>query len=334
MEKDLIKLCIDTANRKVKNYSTEEASGMIRKAFIDLMGTDEPNFRTLRSHAPQAYAILEQVLEIVMVDGWRNNPFFQQFVEMKILPEGDQNSFYVPDRTMLVISEISRGSWSLRRQRLDKGVNFSVPTKAYGAKIYEEFRRFISGRIDFGELIEKVRLANNHEIASQIYASFITSGDYLPSAFTGTGSFDNSTLGEIVSHVKAANGNAPITIAGTLPALSNIVDGYTSAWVSEEMKEQHNRSGIIQSWRGHPLFEIPQIHAPNTFDFVVNDDILMVLPSNARPVKLVFEGNSMIKENLDPTTNEDQTLEHSFITFWGLAVVFNLYYGVYDLASS
>jgi len=334
MSKDLIKLCIDTANNKVQTYSQDQGSEMIRKAFIELMGTATPDARTLRRNAQEVFAILEEVLEIVIVDGWRNNPFFQQFVETKNIPEGDQNSFYVPDRTMLVISEISRGNWSLRRQRLDKGQNFSVPTKAYGAKVYEEFRRFIAGRIDWPALVAKIRQALDHQIASQIYATFVSSGDYLPSAFTATGSYDQGTLGEIIAHVRAANNNAGVTIAGTLNALSNIVDGYSTTWISEEMKEQHNRSGMIQNWRGYPLFEIPQIHAPNTFDFVVTDDILMVLPGDVKPVKFVFEGQSMIKETADPTTNEDMTIEHTFLTSFGVAVIFNRYYGVYDIAAS
>ena len=333
MKNDLIKLCIDAKKNTVEKYSREKTSDAIRQAFIELMGTDTPDFRKIRRHKPEIFEIIEITLEQATVDGWETNPFFQQFVEVKNLAAGDTNSFYVEDKSMLVISEVARGTWNLRRQKLNVGQNFTVPVKTYGAKVYTDFRRFIAGRIDWPEFVAKIQDALNHVIASQIYAAFMSSGDYLPAAFTATGSYAEANLLEIVSHVKAANGQAPITIAGTLSALSNVSDNVSTNWLSEEMKEQMNKQGMIQYWRSYPLFEIPQVHAPNSFDFMVDDDALMVLPNNAKPVKLVWEGQSEIQER-GAADNMDQSLEHTFLTNFGVAVTFNLLYGMYDMATS
>lgn len=333
MHENLVKLCLDRSKNQVKQYTNEQADDIIRKAFIDIMGTDSPTPRQFRKHEREIFEVIEIVLDQRVIDGWTQNPFFKQFVEYRDLNEGDSASFYVEDRSMLVFSEVARGTWNLRRQKLNVGNSFTVPTRVYGAAVYTDFRRFISGRIDWSAFIRKVDEALNHMIASEIYATFVSTVDYLPANFTSSGSFDANELMRIIQHVKAANGNSQIAIAGTLMALSNLYEGFTSTWVSEEMKEQLNKQGGINFWMGYPLLEIPQVHVPNTFDFMVTDDLLMVLPLNTKPIKFVREGESYIKEISDETTNMDMSLEYKFLTQFGIAVIFNVFYGMYDLVS-
>lgn len=334
MSKELVQLCIDTYRGVVANYSSKDSSEVIRKAFVDIMGTDKPDHRQFREHKNEIFAILEVVLDEIIDEGWENNTFFNQFVEYRNLNLGDTNEFYVEDKSMLVISKLAQGHWDLRRQKLNIGDSFTVKTDVYGASVYTDFLRFLAGRIDWGKLVNKIQEAYNFKTASEIYTSFLGTASYLPAQFKHTGTFSEDDMMDIVDHVQASSNYAPIIIAGTKKALKQINAGYTgvnSFLLSENMKDQLNKTGVIDTWNGIPLLEIPQVHAPNTLDFMLDDKKLMILPANTKPIKFVREGKSMIKEISDGTTNLDMSMEYTFLTQQGISCVFDTSYGIYEL---
>lgn len=332
---NLKKLMLDYNKGNLGNFSKAQASDAIRKELIEIMGTDKPDYKTFRSHRPEVFQILEEVLDIKITEGILNSPFFNQFVEYRDLNLGDANEFYVEDRSMLTVSEVAGGHLDLRRQKLDIGDSFSVKTKWYGAKVYADFLRFIAGRIDFDMLIAKIDEALRTKMAESIYASFNASGQYLPAAFKHTGTFDADQLNSIVEHVKASSGQ-DIVIAGTRTALRKLNASFNNTagntfWVSDSMKESVAQSGLLNTWEGIPLLEIPQVHVPNTFNFMFDETKIFILPANTKPIKVVREGDSIIDERTS-MENMDMSLEYTFLIRFGIAVIFNQYYGVYTLA--
>lgn len=331
---ELVQLCVDTYRGVVTDYSSQEATDVIRKAFVDILGTDKPDHRQFRKHKNDIFEIIEVVLDELVDEGWENNKFFEQFVEYRNLNLGDTNEFYVEDRTMLTVSKLAQGHWNLRRQKLNIGDSFTVKTDIYGASVYTDFLRFLAGRMDWGKLISKIQEAMKLKMATEIYVSFMSTMNYLPAEFKHTGSFSEEQMLDIIDHVQASNGYAPVVIAGTRKALKEVVGTYSGAnsfLVSENMKDQLNKNGMLDTWNSIPLLEIPQVHAPNSFDFMLDDKRLMILPANAKPIKLVREGQSMIKEVSDGTTNMDMSMEYKFLTQFGVATIFNLMYGMYEL---
>lgn len=334
MSKELVTLCIDTYKGVVTDYSTKEASEVIRKAFVDMIGTDKPTPRQFRKHKNDIFEIIEVVLDELVDEGWENNKFFEQFVEYRNLNLGDINEFYVEDKTMLTVSKVAQGHWDLRRQKLNIGDSFTVQTDVYGASVYTDFLRFLAGRIDWGKLVDKIQEAVKFKMATEIYVNFMSSMNYLPAQFKHTGSFSEDAMLDIVGHVQASSNYAPVVIAGTRKALKEIVKSYSgtnSFLISENMKDNINQTGILETWNSIPLLEIPQVHVPNTFDFMLDDKRLMILPANSKPIKVVREGQSLIKEVSDGTTNADMSMEYKFLTQFGVATIFNVMYGMYEL---
>lgn len=331
MSKELVKLCVDTYRGTVQNYSKEQSTEVIRKAFIDIMGTDKPNFYTFKDNQWKVFAIISETLDQLIVDGWGDNPFFQTFVEFKDLEFGDKNEFYVKDRSLLTLSKVSGGNWDISRQRLDVGDKFSVETDWYGAALEEDFFRFITGRIDWVNFVDRLLRSVDNQINTMIYTNFMAAGEYLPTEFKANAQFDRLTMLEIVEHVTAANGGKPVMIAGTRLALSQITDNIGDGWVSDNMRDQKNQTGMIPVWEGIPLMVIPQVHTANTFNFAIDNKKLLVLPAG-RPIKFVREGQSIIDERTDGKTNMDMSLEYKYLTRLGVAVVFNMLYGAYELA--
>lgn len=335
MSKELVQLCIDTYRGAITDYSSKQADEVIRKAFIDIIGTDKPDHRQFRKHKADIFEIIEVVLDEIVDEGWEDNAFFEQFVDYRNTNLGDTNEFYVEDKTMLTVSKLAQGHWNLRRQKLNIGDSFTVKTDTYGAKVYADFLRFLAGRMDWGKLVNKIQEAMKFKMASEIYMSFMSTMNYLPAEFKHSGSFSEEKMLDVVAHVQASTNYAPVVIAGTKKALKTLQGTYDSTnsfLVSENMKNEMNKTGLINTWNGYSLLEIPQVHSPNTFDFMLDDNRLMILPANTKPIKLVREGKSMIKESSDGTTNMDMSMEYTFLTQFGLVTTFDSMYGMYELA--
>lgn len=334
MNKDLVKLCVDTARNRVQNYgkTTEQASDVIRKAFFEIMGTETPNFKDVRRHKVEVFEILEEVLATTVINGVNDDEFFMQFADVRNVALGDSIEFYVPDNSLLVASELAGNHWNMTRQKLDAGASFTVKTKAFGLAVYADFLAFLAGRVDFPVLVSKVARAMQDKIYQETAASFASASAYLPSEFKATGTYSEDALIEIASHVEAASGSAPMVV-GTRKGLAKVTAGLDAAYLSEKSKEQLNNTGRVTVYNGMTLVQLPTVHKANSFEFAYNDNQLLILPSgDNKPVKLVYEGDSLVKEVSDGTDNMDMSLEYKFITRFGTNVVFNNLYGVYNLS--
>ncbi|AZV43719.1 hypothetical protein BAOM_3110 [Peribacillus asahii] len=333
MNKELVKLCVDTVKNPsiVQNFSKGlNPSDVIRKEFFEILGTEKPTYKDLRKHKVEVFEILEEVLDQTVINGVNEDDFFMQFAETRNVALGDQLEFYVPDNSLLVASELAGNHWDITRQKLDVGQSFTVKTRSFGMAVYADFMQFLAGRVDFAELVAKVAKAIQNKIAQEVAASFAAGAGYLPTEFKATGSYSEGTLMDIVGHVEAATGATPMVV-GTRKALAKVTAG---ANLSESMKDQLNQTGHLSVYNGLVLVQLPTVHKANTFEFAYDDNKLLVLPANdAKPVKLVFEGDSLVKEVSDGTQNMDMSLEYKFLTRFGVQVVFNTLYGSYTITA-
>lgn len=330
MKKDLVKLCVDTVKNRVQNYSASQADEVIRKAFFDLMGTEKPDYKDMRRHGVEVFEIMEEVLTQSIINGVDENNFFMQFAETRNVALGDSIEFTVEDNSLLVASELSGNHWDITKQKLEGGASFTVKTRAFGLAVYADFLAFLAGRVDFAGLVAKVGRAMSDRIAQEVATAFHAGASYLPSQFKGSGSYSEDTLLDIVAHVEAASGQAPVVV-GTRKGLNKVIGGVNSALYSDGMKDQLNGTGVLTTVNGMNLVQIPTVHKANTFDFAYDDNKLLILPANTAPIKIVYEGDSVVKEVSDGTTNMDMTMEYKFITKFGTAVVFNNLYGEYEI---
>ena len=53
--------------------------------------------KAIRRHKIDVFEVIEETVENLLVSGWGDNPFFNEFVEVKSMNIGDTNEFYVPD---------------------------------------------------------------------------------------------------------------------------------------------------------------------------------------------------------------------------------------------
>lgn len=328
--KVLVKLARDLYGNKFSHekYSTNEANDVLQNKFIELNGgSTELNYKALRRNGPEMFEIIEQILENTVLEGLPDDSFFHQFVEDKNLARGDQNSFYIPDNTMLVVSEIADGTQALRRQRLDVGTNVPITTSRKGVKIYEHLDRLISGRVDFNKMLDAIEKAFRLKINDEIYDAFIGSFATMPhqSELIASGDFEESKLMDIVEHVEAASGKQAL-IAGTMGALSRV----TTALISDSAKEDVYRMGHYGTFHGTPMVRLRQVHNVGTFTFKLDQNDIYIVTTDERPIKFVTEGEALIVTG-DALDNMDLTQDYFFSTRYGVGVVITDEYGIYQI---
>lgn len=339
MTQDLIKVMVAAVeNPEQLKFSAQgkDYDEYIRKDLLGLMGVEKVTSRdfdrAMRRNGVAVFEVIEEVLQRTFLNGIDENILYRQFAEVRNLALGDTVEFVLGDDGVVTVSEISNGNWNIRRQKLEGGTSFTVETKTYGAKMYQDFFAFAMGRITFQEMINRVAEAFDRKLSSLVAGAFTDAVDKLPTELKSVGSANQTELIDIYSRVEAMSGSA--VIVGTRAALAKLIDGADVQWLTEEQKANLQRTGNIGYYNGMQFMQLPQVLKEGSFDFAYDDSKVLILPASeqTRPIKVVLEGTGMIREATVPQTNQDQTIEYTYTTMMGVNVVIDSAFGIYELA--
>lgn len=316
-------------------YSVEDSNTTIRKYFETELGIPEGCKdvriikRAVRKNKARFFEIIEDTVENMLVSGWRDNEFFDRFVEFRNLQLGQKNLFYVPDESILTVSEFSGDHNDLRRQKLGAGSEYSVSIRNYGIKIYDEYTRFQAAIIDWAAFTNKMYEAIDRQVNDQIFEAFLGLDTVVPAGFGVTGALDLDKVVNLAEAVQIATGE-DVIISGTRPAISKLMGLTNAGWISNEMKNQRNTTGITTYFEGIETMVVPNVFEQGTTVTKYPNNKLFVLPkSDAKPIKFVYEGEIEYTEITDKTARADQTIEGMIQYKAGLATVFGKYFGTY-----
>lgn len=342
-KQQLIALGIDTYTGDVANYVAKDVDtsagsmdDVMRERFEkDVLHGEKYNYRTYRKYKNDIFEILETVLDQTLPEGWKENEFFDRFVETIRVDLGDKNEFYAEDNGYFTVSKFSGNHWDTIRERMDMGKSFSVETSWWEVHFYNEFERFMKNIDSWTKLMDKARKSFLQAFQNAVYAAFSRMSDMAPEGFVGHGSLATDTerdaLLELIDKVETANGVKPILV-GTGAALRKLQKNIDENWIAQSAKEERKNNGIVSSWEGYDLMPIPQVFKQGTFDFALSTTQILIVATNAKPIKFVFEGDSRLKETTDNRDNMDQTLEGQVQVKAGLASVTSDVIGYWDLA--
>lgn len=95
-----------------EQVDTKDANDKIREIMFQVLGIDATSDRrtirkAIRKHKADVFEVIEDTVENLLVSGWGSNPFFNEFVEIKNMADGDTNEFYTADDVILTVSELS-----------------------------------------------------------------------------------------------------------------------------------------------------------------------------------------------------------------------------------
>lgn len=338
---DFSKLMFDTAIGSEK-VSKEEANKRIREVMFQVIGVDENCSRkelrkAIRRHKLDIFEVIEELIPNLLVSGWGDNPWFDQFVEIKSANLGDTNEFYIEDDVILTVSELAGNHHDIIRQRLGEGTVTPLKTSWYGVKIYTEYELFMAGRVDWAKFVQKIYEAFDEKVNSLVYEAVMAAGSQVLPAeqFNKTGTLTTEGLLQLVQDVQTATGD-DVVIMGNKVALSKVGALVDSNWISETMKDERNTLGSIRRWEGVTLAEIPQTFKRGTttpIDAGANNRLLIMPLADNKFIKVYDEGDARIREIADGDTNMDMTMEYEYQQKMGVGTMIGKKFGVWTIGA-
>lgn len=258
------KLMVDTSvGNFEEGITAKEASKKIVEKFMQVIGCDEKSTKAeirkaIKRNQQVLFDLIEDVVPNMLQSGWQDNPFFNEWVEIKNIDIGDANIFYTDDNTILTVSKVSGNHWDIDRQRLGKGASFSVETSWYGIAVYAEFERLLTGVEDFSVFITKIYEAVDRYVNESIYKALQDATTKLPGGASGSGqwvktgdlsSTEKDKFMQLIEDVQMATG-MEVVIMGTKTALTKLENMQDINWVSDNMKDERNTTGRIGYFEG------------------------------------------------------------------------------------
>lgn len=330
---EIIKLGVDQIQRvPVANFSNKDRNEAIREKFLEVLGTSKFSAMAYNENKYKIFEIIKETLSQTKPTEQKHlSQFYSNLVEEDYVEEGDVKEYEIENDAYLTVAKISGNNWDLDRQRMDKGAVVRVKTEAYYIKIYEYFKRFMTGRMDFAELASKVDESIDKFKLDLIADTFKNTIEGLPSGFSYSGAYVESEIQTVLTNVTGANEGVDVVLTGTKGAL-NKLQGISVANLSDAQKEEYNSKGFIREWKGYSCVELPTTFKANSItDFVFDNDTIYVLPSGVKPIKIINEGEPLVMEINDITKTVDMTQEFAVIWKIGAVAIFSTLIGSIEI---
>lgn len=350
MNTEIRNLMFDLANNKEifdaaqnRVIPRSEANDVLRNYFTTELGlneksTDRDIKRAITSpEGRKFFQVTEEILDKEVTTGWADNEFFNDFVEIKSIIDGDRNDFVTHEDIILTVAKVAGDQHSLTMQNLNEDTTFSVPVSNYGMKIGGDIRMFLLGRKDWNALINAIAKAFKKMVMDEIYTEFMAAASKIPptAQFNKTGTLSSATkdtFDTLIEDVETANNGASVTIMGTRTALSKIQGLIDVQWIADSQKEAVADSGLLGYYQGVPLIQIPQRFANNnTAVKLIDNTKLFIFPNvDLKPVK--FYDGSETEVNVDGiATTQDDFKSLEVQRKMGVATVITKYFGTWSL---
>lgn len=324
--------------------SRAEASDVIKKASFEFLGLNEHSTekqikRALESErGRQFFDVVEEVIDVQIAHGLSENEFFNEYVDSKNMKDGDRNEFWVDDEVLLTVGKTNGDAHNLSVQRLGEGQSYHVDTDVYGIKVGGDIRLFLTGRKDWGALVDAVASAYVRKVQTMIASQFVNGVNLIPvpSVLSGTGALSTSTkeaFDAIIEKVAAAN-ESEVVIMGTKTALKKLNALTIVDWAdpANSVKEAVATTGIIGGYEGTPLMEIPQKFTDKTLATpIVDSTKLYIMPKvDNKFIKFVDYGESELEVSTKGDTKDDMQ-SYEVQRRMGVATLMSRYFGVWTL---
>lgn len=320
-----------------QKVSKAEANAKIVEVFQGVLGLDKNSKaadvrKAIRRNQALVFDIIEETVQSLLVTGWGNDPFMMKYVDQRNLALGDKNEFYAEDDSVLSAMKVAGSHHDIIRQRLSGGSVESIKTYWVAIKVYAEFERVVMGLEDWAKFITKVYEAYDRYIKNTVYDTMVGYATALTGQFKKTGSITAENLNALCDLVSTATG-MPVMIMGTRAALGKVIDLQNASYISDAMKDEHYRTGLLGMWEGKELVEIPQVFEKGKVgQYKIDNTLIWVMPvADEKFIKVVNEGDTQLKSVADNGTNMDMTYEYELQTKLGCGVILGGAFGCYDI---
>lgn len=328
-----------------------EAEAKLRSICQKVFGVNENSSkrdlkRAYREHGREFFDIIEEVVDVVIANGFRDNEFFNALVDYRNIALGDAYEFYSEKDVILSIAKVGVSHHDYILQRLGKGETTTIPYQRYGAAVGADINLYMIGREDWTTLTNAIARAFTVQIQQEIYAQLLTAANAIPAAirsgFVGTGALSattKDTFDAIIANVETAN-ESPVVILGTKTALKKLNALSDVNWRAESLKEDVSHSGRMGDYEGTVLMEIPQrFTSADNLTPLIDNTKLWILPADQTDkfIKMVDVGETEIDEITEKGEEHgrwDDIMKYEVQRSYGIATLLGRYMGQWTLTNS
>ena len=173
--------------------------------------------------------------------------------------------------------------------------SFEVKTGIHGGAVEISLYDFLTGRLDFGEMLQIIIEGMDERIYREIAVALQRSINQLPAANKiSTSGFDQKSFDSLISTARVYG---PPTIYTSYEFATKILPDKN--WISENMKDQVWAQGHLGNYKSCPV-----IILPNSFEDesnstkIIDPGYTWIIPAGAetKPVKVAFEGGLNMRE--------------------------------------
>ena len=207
------------------------------------------------------------------------------------------------------------------------GKEYEVTTSAYGAACQIAFEDFLSGRVDFAELLNIALEGVDEKIYAEIALaldaivnSIVNDPQRPNNHFTST-EFNEAEMDSLLS-IADAYGNGRATIYCTFEFAATMLPKDSNRW-SDDMRNNVWANGYLGNYKGHQVVVLRQSYTDTTNTTkVINPSRAIIIPGGAeKPIKVAIEGGMHMKE---VGSQDDWSRDLQFYQRMGVAAtVFN-----------
>ena len=329
-----------------RKISKKEANKAVRKILMEICDITEDELksnkrrkRAIESHHNEVFEVLESDVDFKVATAFHESEWFNNYVDMRNIALGDNEEYWTKENIMLVVAEIARDHHDLTMQNLNEGTSTKLHTRHYGVKIGKDIDLILLGRVDFTELTDKIAQAFVYKVQELSYTGIYGAAAKLPNntQFVKTGALSDATkesFDTLLEDVATAN-EADIVIMGTKTALKKLNALTNVDWISASQKEAVANSGILGTYEGTELVEIPQRFALNdvTKKLIDNNRLLIFAKNQEKFVWFTDKGETEITEaGKEKGDHADDFQTYEVQREFGVAVQLPRYFGQWSFS--
>lgn len=253
-----------------------------------------PDKYTYEANRPLIFKLIEQTATEVVPQNLISR--YGQFAEVQRFKLGDRPVFtrrLGRTRAKQFVTAVGPAG-VYETFKLDKE-SFEVKTGAHGTAVEISLYDFLTGRLDFGEMLQIVVEGMDERIYREIAVALMNSVNQLPSANkVVTSGFDERSFDALIATARVYG---QPTIYTSFEFAAKIV--IPTGWVSDTMRDQMWAQGHLGKYKGSNVVILPNSFEDETNSRkIIDPGFTWIIPTGAdgKPVKVAFEGGLNMRE--------------------------------------
>lgn len=282
-------------------FSYSQLNETLRKEMNDLAATPA----LYRENMNTIFSLMEVVVDDVLPA--RVMELYGMFAEIKQFAQGDKAVF----TQKVTAASRRRAKQFITRVglagvyevfKLD-GRSYELKCTAIGGAAQIGLEEFLDGRLDFAELLDIVMEGMDEQIYVEIQKALYGGIKGLQEANKASeASFVEAEMDRLIA-IADAYGRS--TIYCTYDFAATMIP--SEGWVADAHRVEKWNNGYLANYKGHNVIVLPQSYEDETNKVkVVDPSIAYIIPTGAdKPVKIAFEGNTLVDERKNHDWSRD-----------------------------